>query len=491
MAKSRTRTVAAVIAVVVLVLGLAAAGFGGGRYWRSHHAGASAGSATVTITPTPTPGAAIQPAEVRAAAKAAGATSSPAPVATGAATGAAATRPAIAAKVAAAFAPALANPDLGPSVHAFVVDGSTGRVLYQRTPTTPSAPASTNKLLTATAVLATIPAATRFTTRAVAGAKPGSIVLVGGGDPTLSAARPGRPTIYASAGRLSDLAAQVRRAMPGPITSVVVDASLFSGPAEAPGWAPDDVPSNYASAIAGLVVDGGRPATGGYNRSAQRSGQPAAEAGRAFASLLGRPTLPISAGRAPAGAKVLGTVRSAPVLELIEQALRDSDNTVAEMLSRHVALVEHQPASFAGGVVGVRKALKAIGVAVPATLYDGSGLSVKDRLPASVLVRVLRAALTGPHSALHQLITALPVAGWDGTLAGRYRMPPSSIGAGEVRAKTGTLTSIVNLAGTVRDRAGRILIFAVMTDRASPVAPEPAEAAIDAAAARLAGCVCS
>jgi D-alanyl-D-alanine carboxypeptidase/D-alanyl-D-alanine-endopeptidase (penicillin-binding protein 4) len=109
----------------------------------------------------------------------------------------------------------------------------------------------------------------RFTTVAETGVTPGQVVLVGGGDPTLSAARPGKPTDYRSAARMSDLAAQVRTAIGGTrITSIVVDDSRFTGPRTAPGWQPDDVPSTYASAITPLMVDGGLPATGGALRSA-------------------------------------------------------------------------------------------------------------------------------------------------------------------------------------------------------------------------------
>jgi D-alanyl-D-alanine carboxypeptidase/D-alanyl-D-alanine-endopeptidase (penicillin-binding protein 4) len=135
-------------------------------------------------------------------------------------------------------------------------------------------------------------------------------------------------------------------------------------------------------------------------------------------------------------------------------------------------------------------ALAALGIAVPATLYDDSGLSVRDRLPATLLVRVLRTALTGAHPGLSQLISALPVAGWDGTLADRYRSRGSRVAAGRVRAKTGTLTSVVVLAGVVRNPTGRVLVFAIMLDRASAAGPLPAEEAVDDAVAKLAACTC-
>ena len=62
------------------------------------------------------------------------------------------------------------------------------------------APASTAKLLTAAAVLSVRQATDRFGTQVVAGAEPGTVVLVGGGDPTLSAAPAGKPTRYPESG---------------------------------------------------------------------------------------------------------------------------------------------------------------------------------------------------------------------------------------------------------------------------------------------------
>ncbi|MEP6851096.1 MAG: D-alanyl-D-alanine carboxypeptidase/D-alanyl-D-alanine-endopeptidase [bacterium] len=391
------------------------------------------------------------------------------------------------AAVAAAFGPALTAPALGGSVHALVVDASTGTALLNRTSTAMSPPASTAKLATAGAVLAAVPATARLTTRVVAGARPGEVVLVGGGDPTLSAARAGAATMYPGAARITDLAAQITADGIAPVTSVVVDGSVFAGAVTAPGWAPEDVPSDYAAAITGLVVDGARPAAGGDERSAT----PDLEAGRALAIALRRPDATVSRGVAPAGAAPLATVRSAPVLDLVEQMLSGSDNVMAEMLARHLAAVSGQPPTFAGAVAAIRSTLAAHGITVPATLVDASGLSARDRLSPAVLVALLRAALTGTDPRLRQVVSALPVAGWDGTLATRYRVGTGAAAAGAVRAKSGTLTGVLTLAGLTRTKAGRPVIFAVMADRVPADGRFPAEAAVDRAIARLVTCACT
>ena len=75
-------------------------------------------------------------------------------------------------------------------------------------------PASTNKVLTTAAALLTLDRNARVTTTVQAADQtrmPGVVVLVGGGDPTLSAAPPGEETWYRGAARISDLADQVRK----------------------------------------------------------------------------------------------------------------------------------------------------------------------------------------------------------------------------------------------------------------------------------------
>ncbi len=455
----------------MLSLVLAAAGFGalaGGRQYladRSFH-------------PIRVP-AATAPASDAATALA-GASTAPSDPASTAAEPAAPT----AAGVAAALASKLTVPELGPSVSAQVFDAVTGTPLFGHRGAALVAPASTAKLLTAAAALTAYQPSARFSTRVVAGDTPGSVVLVGGGDPTLSAAPAALPVEYPEAGRISDLAAQVRKSLGGsPISQLVVDNSLFSGPATAPGWAPEDSPSSYACPISAAMVDGGRDAPG----NEQRSANPDLAAGNALAAALGVPT--VLRGTAPAGAKLLGTVRSAPVGVLVEQMLRDSDNVIAEVLTRQVAIAAHQPASFAAGAAAVRAAIAPLGIAGGSGMRDGSGLSVLDRIPATALSQVLLQAVRPNRPALRFILSGLSVAGWDGSLIEQGRFGAAGGAAdGVLRAKTGSLTGVSTMAGVVTDADGRQLIFAFAADQA------PSEAgtrnAIDQLALAVARCGC-
>jgi D-alanyl-D-alanine carboxypeptidase/D-alanyl-D-alanine-endopeptidase (penicillin-binding protein 4) len=382
-------------------------------------------------------------------------------------------------------APLLGAAALGSGVSASVVDVVSGDVLLDQEAADPSMPASTAKLLTAVAALTTLDPSDTLETKVVAGSTPGEVVLVGGGDPTLSRTAPSRT--YTGAPTVADLATQVVAAVPAgqAVTRVVVDSSLFSGPLTAAGWQPGDTPSSYAAPVTASAVDGARVSPG----STARSGQPGLDAGAALADALGAPGATVVLGQAPEGAETLGSVQSAPIARLVEQALSMSDNMLAEALARQVALARDLPASFEGSAQAVTDALDDAGVDLAGvTLADGSGLSRENRVPAGVLTAVLRGAADGSIDGASLLLSGLPVAGYDGTLLERGGADPDNA-PGTVRAKTGTLLDTHALAGTAMTADGRLLAFAVVADQPAGNAAA-AEAALDAFAAGLAGCGC-
>jgi D-alanyl-D-alanine carboxypeptidase/D-alanyl-D-alanine-endopeptidase (penicillin-binding protein 4) len=386
-----------------------------------------------------------------------------------------------------ALAAAVAEPGFGGRLLARVADAETGEVLYDRNGSTPAAPASTGKLLTAAALLGVHAPSDRFATTVVDGGG-GTIVIVGGGDPTLSAAPNGKATLYAGAARMSDLVTQVKRSGIA-VRRIIVDGSLFPGPAISPSWDPSDMGTGYGAPVTAFSADGARPSP----QSQARSGvQPDIDAAREFAALLGTKNLPIARGKSPAGAKVIARVQSAPVSELITEMLQESDNIIAEVLARQVAVAEHVAASFRGATAAIRTVLARFGVQVGGGMKDGSGLSSADRVSPAALVGVLRliAGAAGPPAAaqLHFVAGALPVAGWSGTLTNRYTSGTEAVAAGRVRAKTGTLSAVSSLSGFVHDKSGRLLVFSLDADQV--VGTFAADAALDNVVGALAGCGC-
>jgi len=373
-----------------------------------------------------------------------------------------------------------------------VTDPATGTLLWSRAAGTPLVPGSTVKLLTSAATLLTLDPTERLVTRVVAGPEPGTVVLVGGGDPTLTALPAEKVGVYPDPARLTALADAVRKATPTPVRRVLVDTSRYRGPTMQATWDPVDVDGGFVTPIEPLMLDGGRkdPA----EPDGARVFDPALTAGRALAGLLGADTGTVAEGTAAPGATVLGKVASAPVSDLVEHTIRTSDNVLAEMLAREVAIERKAEPSFEGAAAQTLLALSQAGFdTAGAELVDGSGLSTADRVPAQLLGAVLAEAAAPAQGArdtqfLRPIVTGLPVAGGDGTLVDRFANgSPSASGRGVVRAKTGTLTGVSSLAGIVTDADGRLLVFALMSNGVNPGQVRPR---LDAIAAQLGRCGC-
>ncbi|MFJ7047071.1 D-alanyl-D-alanine carboxypeptidase/D-alanyl-D-alanine-endopeptidase [Streptomyces sp. NPDC101112] len=387
--------------------------------------------------------------------------------------------------LAAVLDPLLEAPALGPRRAAAVVDVKTGELLYGKGADDALTPASTTKIATAAAALSAAGPDHRIETRVVL--EPGSdeVVLVGGGDPTLTAHKDADG--YASLRTLADrTAAALAKRHLNEIT-LAYDTSLYDGP-ELHTIGRD---ANLAPVTA-LMVDEARlnDSTSG---TATRSLDPPGDATRAFADLLAdrgiKATKSADGGPVTASKKAeeIASVSSAPLSTLVERMLTHSDNDIAEALARQVALAAGEPASFEGGGAAIKKELKKLELPLGDIAFaDGSGLSRGDRLSPTVLTALLAAAASPSHPELRPVLTGLPVAGFTGTLRTRY--PADSTGTGVVRAKTGTLTGVNTLAGTVVDADGRLLSFAFMATQTP--SRDPAQAALDTAASALANCGC-
>jgi D-alanyl-D-alanine carboxypeptidase/D-alanyl-D-alanine-endopeptidase (penicillin-binding protein 4) len=357
-------------------------------------------------------------------------------------------------------------------------------------------PASTMKLLTTTAALDVLGPDHRFVTSVVRGAGPGSIVLVGGGDPLLADRAPTaahatpyypRPATLQALARAT--AANLTAAGIGRV-HLAYDDSLFSGPAINPAWPSTYIPENVVSPINALWVNEGRDNPG----LAQRSANPALAATADFQAELQRDGIrvggPLVQQPAPAQPALVASVQSAPLVQIVQHILEDSDNEGAEVLLRQVALATGRPGSSQAGVVAVRSALARLGLDLRgAVFYDGSGLSRNDRLPVALLLAVLQVDASPAHPSLRGVVTGLPVAGFSGSLAYRF-IDDAPAGLGDVRAKTGTLTGVDGLAGLATTPSGATLVFVAVADKVPVVDTLDARADLDRIAAALTTCGC-
>ncbi|MFD3973369.1 D-alanyl-D-alanine carboxypeptidase/D-alanyl-D-alanine-endopeptidase [Streptomyces cyaneofuscatus] len=375
-----------------------------------------------------------------------------------------------------ALAPLIGAPALGTQVAASVIDTATGKQLYGRGAATPMTPASTVKIATAAAALSALGPDHRIATTVRLSEDHRTLTLVGGGDPTLTPAA------------LKSLAASAARAIEEADATGVrltYDTSCYTGPERHPiGKNPNLAP------VTALMVDEGR--LDGTDRGpATRSEDPAGDAARAFADRLKKAGVQVAGApreaRAPGKARTVATHRSAPLAALVERTLTNSDNDIAEALARQTAIAKGESADFAGARRAVTTELKKLQVTTAgARLADGSGLDREGKVTPALLTTLLARAADPERPGLRTVLTGLPVAGFTGTLSTRYQDGTDTTGAtGLIRAKTGTLSGVNALSGTVVDPQGRLLAFAFLA--AGSTAPADAEAALDALAAALTG----
>ena len=371
----------------------------------------------------------------------------------------------------------LHNPKLGRDVALIVMDAASGAVLASHKEKASQLPASNMKLVTAVTALTALGADTKFVTRVRAGATPNEVILQGGGDALLST------------GELKDLAAQTAKQLAtvlpaGQPVVVHVDDTLFAPPTDGPGWTAGYVPSVVASVSALARIND-------YKRN------PTELAAKAFADALTASGFAATVGaplKANDAAATLAQSSGHTVAQAVARMLSVSENNIAEVLFRHVALATGQPPTWEGGREAAQQVLNRLGLNTTGQVFaDGSGLSRADRLSPvflASLVRYVRVTNPTPY-ALMFADGAMPLSGQTGTLAamyGRYTTKQSKCAAGAIRAKTGTLFDTIGLSGIAQSASGERIFAILVNNRPQKFTELATRQAVDGLAATITGC---
>jgi serine-type D-Ala-D-Ala carboxypeptidase/endopeptidase (penicillin-binding protein 4) len=350
---------------------------------------------------------------------------------------------------------------------AYVLDATSGKVLFQSRASMPRILASNTKLFTTSAILAKLGSdatlATDLDSDSEAdpdtGILKGNVYLQGDGDPTFGTQSFDRRYYGGRGATEQDLAAALAATGITEIHGRVVgDESRFDslrgGPSSGFGVSLTDL-GGLLSALAfnrGLASENGS--------SIQRN--PPLFAAQQFTRALKqagiRVTHSATAGTTPSNAKVLASVESPSLAQLVKLTLKESDNWFAEMLLKDLAVAGGHKGTTSAGAQGVAAFAGRLGSGV--TMNDGSGLSRADRASPQQVVKLLDRMRN--RSEFDALFAALPIAGRDGTLHDRMR---HGAARGRCRAKTGTLSNVSTLSGYCKSRSGDLIEFSLLMNR--------------------------
>jgi serine-type D-Ala-D-Ala carboxypeptidase/endopeptidase (penicillin-binding protein 4) len=347
---------------------------------------------------------------------------------------------------------------------AYVYDLSAKKVLFSERATTLRAPASVEKLYTATAALAKMGPTARLTTSvygvgrlSAGGVWEGNIYLRGGGDPTFGSSAFIDKYYDGIGASDSTLVTQLvrSRGIHRIVGSIEGDESFLDSRRGEPStdYAPDPF---LEGTLSGLAFNRG---ASGHERGPHA---PAAYAARALWGALKNDGVSIHGGSGaattPTGAVLLAQVSSPTVGQLLGLMLPPSDNFFAETLVKDLGALYAGAGTTAAGATLVANTIDSLFSFKP-RIVDGSGLSRADQTSPYEVVELL-AALNGTPTGT-VLRNSLAIAGETGTLETRMRHTGA---AGRCQGKTGTLTGVSNLVGYCQAANGHLLAFAFFND---------------------------
>jgi len=383
----------------------------------------------------------------------------------------------------------------GTNLGLIVVDIASGQVLADVRAGIPQVPASNIKMLTAAAIEYAVPPDRRLVTSMTwsgeADGGPARLTLVAGGDMLLVAGyghsgTEESPNGYAGVADLADRVVASLESTGVTTVDLVVDDHAFGGASIPESWTWDNVTEGWAGPVSGLAINIGL--VPGTEDDPERYLDPSMQVGEVLSDQLkerGIVVNSVTKGVARKGEVELASVESAPISDLVAYMIWYSVNTIAEDLVKILALEGGLEGSTEAGLAEIRRLLTAKGLDMDGVvLADGSGLARQNRLSPRVVADLIVLLARDPDHA--SLLEQYPIAALRGTLYDRFR---STEGAGVVRGKTGSLSGVTALSGTVVTADGRWLAYSILAD-GLPWGQTKPKAAIDEFLSAVAACGC-
>lgn len=376
-------------------------------------------------------------------------------------------------------------------LYAYAVDLTTNQVLVNVRSNEQTPSASVMKTITAAAAIkfivkprevASLAPYTAATTVLTNPAEPGTLILRGGGDHTLSRVKAGAYTTYylpnQHPAKLREIASAAIAALPAgtEINKIVLDDTFFKGPTWNPNHYAYSRTNGDMSPITGLMIDAGRvnPDLTDTKYSGKRVTDPTLQAGQSFKAWLTTadeaaavrandpsvkklsPDVVIVKAKAPANAVPIVTKYSQPITNWLTHALKISDNTETEMIARHTELALGLPNKYSSVQTMGNRLFASLGIDYKKlVMKDASGLAPNSRVTAKLLVGLMKRA-SDPTNDIASLTTYMATSGDGGTLSGRFiaynkttKRNELVIPRGSIRAKTGYIGGLYSLTGVI------------------------------------------
>lgn len=316
-----------------------------------------------------------------------------------------------------------------------ITDLRSGETLVSYHPDLSLVPASIMKSVTIAGLLSQSEPGKKYLTDvymtgpSVNGVLGGDLVVKGSGDPSLN-------SVYVNG---TDIVKEIVQALNDRGIKrikgkIVVDESIWEGPAVCPTWGAGDLSQSYGTGQHGLNFED--------NSVGKRSvANPAGVFQTRLKAALSSAGIAVENGTMEEGQqKLLISHESVPFDDIMRSCMMRSDNQYAEAMLRTLAVVQGEGGSTVNGArINTELWKKNRAPMEGVHIEDGSGLSRRNRVTASFMTHVLRTMWTDPY-----YVSFFPLAGQEGTLRNFLKDTPLD---SYIAMKTGSMNGIQCYAG--------------------------------------------